>query len=385
MSNQVKLALLFILLVPCWVIAVHGVGDIGMYYAVAGYAKHLEFEKIYGINAGVGHFFYGPLSLVSFGWMPWFTYEQVRWIWILINTVAYVAFWWGLHQLYPFLKDRRTSWLWFFVWVTSIKAIHASFQSHNVQLVIAACLVCGEYWRRDKRAWVRFMSGWPTALAGVVKVFPLFVSLFTFLRGDRKVRIGIMTAGVVGVALPFAYFGFKPALNLYQVFVGNLGSFHDYAPLTKDAVTLSLASFVATWFSPWIGMSGASLVTTVVSAILVIWFLFVIKRDGIHYFSLGLALMALVNSTTRPDYFIFFVPAFASLAQIWHERRPSVWFVVGVGSSLFLIDLIAEWTLGSRELGHQLELYRLPVIGMMILCLTLCLATRTSLTHKAAS
>ena len=353
-----------------------------MYYAVAGYAKHGELARVYGVNTGVGHFFYGPLSLVFFGWMPLLSYSAVKIIWVILNTIAYGIFWWGLYHLYPFLREKKTTWLWFLVWIVSIKPIHSTFQSHNVQLILASIFVLCELYSKSKNPICRFFSGWGTTLSGEVKVFPFFFSLYTFITRSVLVRLGIVVAAFLGFLVPFAFFGFKEGSDMYLSFYQNLHGFHDYAPLTKDAVTLSLASLIATWFSPLIGMDLSLLVTKIVTVILLAtFFIFVWKkrknkngRYQTHVWALGMAVMALVNSTTRPDYFIFFVPAFASLSEFWQKSKVSNWFVAGTLTALSLIAFICEWTLGSRDLNHKLELLRLPVVGMIILCITLLFA-----------
>jgi hypothetical protein len=375
-----KIFFLFALLVPCWVIAYHGLGDLPMYYAVAGYNAQGELSKIYGDNAGVGHFFYAPLSLVLFGWMPFFSYPVVKVLWTLINTGAYVLFWAGLFRLFPLLQRKEVIWPFLLVWIVSIKPLHAGFQSHNVQIILAAGFVWAEIFSRAETKAKRVISGALVALMGMVKVFPLFIAGYYFLFRSREVRWGVAGGFVLGLLLCALFLGPESTLTLHQTFLNNLALFHNFAPLTQDAVTLSLASLCATWLSPVLGMSTALLINKILSLCLVGGFLFFVwgrrhersQRYQISLWALALAVMTVVNSSTRPDYFVFFVPAFAALAEMGAAKiwaRISPW---GVFVSFALIALISEWVLGgNRDLGHKLELLRLPVVGMLVLCATL--------------
>jgi len=81
--------------------------------------------------------------------------------------------------------------------------------------------------------------------------------------------------------------------------------------------------------------------------------------------------MALLNSTSRPDHFIFYVPAFCALVDLWRTQFVSLWDRLGTGISVALIAFTAQFVVGSRELNNQLELWRVPVIGMIVLCVVL--------------
>jgi energy-coupling factor transporter transmembrane protein EcfT len=89
--------------------------------------------------------------------------------------------------------------------------------------------------------------------------------------------------------------------------------------------------------------------------------------------------MAMLNSTTRPDYFIYFVPSFASLPLLIEHSSKKLIYQLGTFISILLIAFITEWTLGSRELTHYLESIRIPVLGIILLCLMQFLAVRNKI------
>jgi hypothetical protein len=92
-----------------------------------------------------------------------------------------------------------------------------------------------------------------------------------------------------------------------------------------------------------------------------------------------MALMALLNSVSRVDYFIFYLPAFAALVQYQLEQHPlGAWFPTVVIASLVLLCGINEWTLGSNDWNHRLEGWRIPVFGMLMLCFLLGWTIRQS-------
>jgi len=87
-------------------------------------------------------------------------------------------------------------------------------------------------------------------------------------------------------------------------------------------------------------------------------------------------MMALLNSSTRPDYFIFFVPAFASIVEIWQNHKVGWSYISATLLSIFLIAFTTEWVLGSKELNNLVESWRVPAVGMIVLCIILHMLLR---------
>lgn len=340
-----------------------------MYYEVSKYAANHEYSKIYDANRKVDRFFYAPLSLVFFGWMPHLPYEYVKVIWVLLQTGAYLFFWVLLLSLYPMLKENFIS--FFLIWLISIKPIHASFQSHNIQLMIAAFLLYAE--RLSNRGFSRRSFGaLISTLLGMIKVFPLFMACFYTIKNGRRALFGVFGGIGLALLLPAIYLG-SGGWSLYRTFYSNLHSFHDAAPLLTDAVTLSLASGLATWLSPWFSVESViPWIKVTVLILSVIFFLFMLRKELTrHHFALALSWMTLLNSSTRPDYFIFFIPGFCSGLELSKESR--LCFKLMWIFSALSIFFISEFTLGS--FNHPLELMRIPVVGMIVLCTGLFIVT----------
>lgn len=375
--------LLAILLVASWVIATKGYCDFQVYYSVSQLAGTGEFHRIYGVPNDVGGFFYSPIAFVLFAPLRLLPIEWSHKIWIALNTVAFLVFWRYLAKLFPALSFRF--WPWFLVWIVSIKPIHASFQCHNMQLMYAA-LFCACYYATTTHSRAkRFWGGFFTAVAAVMKLYPLFLVAYYFVKAPAETKRGAVAGVLAGISIPILFYGPVTGPDLFLLFAKSLSHFHDYAPLTTDAVTLSLPSLIATWLSPSLGMATAVKIITVAGATVSALFFGMAWRSrngwgteaGVAEWALALAVMSLVNSTTRPDYFIYFVPGFAVLILACLRDRKS-WAWAGLLSSVALVSFISEWSLGSRELNHALELKRIPVLGMLALCATLAAVVATS-------
>ena len=158
----------------------------------------------------------------------------------------------------------------------------------------------------------------------------------------------------------------------------------DHYDLAKDVVSLSLPSLLATWLPrAWLDLGAIGISVLTISLLFFSWVAFGTKKikcnDDRYLWAFAWSMMGLLNSTTRPDYFIYFVPAFASLALIKRSGTKSKFFQLGIAISTGLIAFITEWTLGSRELTHYLEGLRIPVLGILLLCLMQFIAIQATL------
>lgn len=371
-----QLILIGILLIPCVGIAWHPRGDLNVYYSVSRYILNGNVARIYSENQTLGNFFYGPLGLAFLKPLALMSYASAHWFWVGLNLTGYLFFWKYFFRLFPVLFEKRARWFFLIVWIASIKPIHASFQSFNIQLMCAALLFAAECWTLSPKRNRQILAGLTVTWLVAIKVFPLFILVYYVFTKSKNVWVGGVIGLITALLIPVGVFGFPLGITLTKEFVLNLFSYHNAYPLADGTYLLSLPSLMA-WFGK---VMGAPTAADFASKILIIGLsaLFFLscyrdrQKEQIGYWALGMALMTLLNSVSRVDYFIFYLPAFAVLAQYRVEHtQMRRWFTVSLVTSLFLICGINEWTLGSNELNHRLEGYRVPVYGMILLCLLL--------------
>jgi|GEM_PF-880109 len=372
MSFKTKLFFLIALLVPCWIIASHLNVDLVVLYETLQRALR-EPHTAYSVKE-FGRFFYGPVSLVLFRPLSFVSFSTASWIWIGAQTIAFVGFWWSLSRLYPFLREPETRWSFLLVLMVSINPIHNNFQSGNIQLMIAAVLFTAECLTRSKKPGPPFLGGLLCALVSAIKVFPLFVALFYFLCKTNPVRKGLIAGFALSALIPFLFFGFPDGLALFQGFFKNLTAYHVDNPLIKIPDILCLPSFMVRLF----GHDHWLVQATVASLALAFFssaFFYARKlntdssRERTHLFALALAFMTFLNSSTRPHYFIFYVPAFCSIVEILRKEHSAV--VQGLlALSTLLIAFTVEGVVG-KSLNDRLESLSIPTVGMLFLCGTL--------------
>ena len=354
MPPKHKIALLTILLATCWGIGFKPGGDLNVYHQAAQWIASGKTDHIYRDNAQIGNFFYGPIAFTLLRPFGELQIETMNWIWLGLQTVAFLFFWIGLTRLFP------TAWF-LLAWVSSIKPIHASFQSHNVQLMFAAILVWAEIGSRQSNKIKQAAAGAVVVLLTAIKIYPGFIALYYLLRRPNPVRYGLLIGTALAALIPILTFGPRLGAYLPFEFVKTALTYHHVYDLGLDTVSLSLPSLLARWAPQlWLDYELIPIVVGIIAA------LFFVRRPAPEprNWALALALMGLLNSTTRPDYFIFFVPAFCALSEL----RNSISTKVGIAISLLLIAFITEWTLQSRDLSHRLESWRVPVLGIMLLC-----------------
>jgi hypothetical protein len=373
MKSRIPILLLVFLLIPCWAISWKPGGDLGVYYKASEWLQRGWVTRLYSDNAEIGNFFYGPFGLAILNPLSLLSFHQANLLWLTLQSFSYFIFWFFLVKIFPEVLDPKRIPLFLLTWVVSIKPIHASFQSHNVQLMFAAILIFSEWNTQSKRKRDQLLSGILLSLLASIKIYPAFIALYYLLRKSHFVRLGLILGGLVSLVVPLLVFGFETGFSLPKQFVHNALHYHHIYDLSKDVVSLSLPSLLTTWLPVnWISAGAVSLITALMA---LLYFSWVFKTRRLispqverHSWAMSWAAMAMLNSTTRPDYFIFFVPAFISIPfAIKHSPRP-VLYRVGLFISLALIAFITEWTLGSRDLTHYLESLRIPVIGVLLLC-----------------
>lgn len=359
-----------ILLIPCVGIAWNPRGDLNVYYAVSQYLLAGKAATIYADNEQLGNFFYGPLGLAILKPLALLPFSFAHGWWVCLNVISYFVFWGVLSRLFPSLFEKKNRLYFVLIWIASIKPIHASFQSFNVQLMCAALLLAAEYASHQSKRW-SFWSGFGIASLVAIKVFPIYVLLYYFLVKSKELRYGSIAGFVTALALPVFVFGFPLGLVMSRDFVFNLFTYHNAYPLAEGTYLLSLPSLLA-----WLGKMGgleataATLTKFLVVGISLAFFGYTWKKgESLFAWAMALALMTLLNSVSRVDYFIFYIPAFCALL-IYRVAHPLLerWFMVLTGLALSLLAFVNEWTLQSAALNHQLEGWRVPVYGMLILC-----------------
>jgi hypothetical protein len=290
---------------------------------------------------------------------------------VIIGTIAYVYFWKHLLRLFPALRKRSALGLFFIVWLASIKPIHASFQCFNIQVWVAALLLGAEVWTRSASKGWQWLAGFVVMTLAAVKVYPVFVLVYYLIVKSPSVRWGALAAALVAVLVPVPVFGFPLGFQLTYEFAWNLLTYHHPYPLADGTYLLSLPALFAWVGKLWNVEAVAILFTKGLVTLLTVGFYFHVWRhrdeEQLPYWSLAMALMVLLNSVTRVDYFICFVPAFAMLAQYrWEKPKLGVWYTAIVVAAFLLMCGISEWTVGGWN--HRLEAWRVPVYGMLALC-----------------
>jgi len=373
MKSRMPIFLLVLLLILCWGISWKPGGDLGVYYKASEWLQKGWITRLYSENAEIGNFFYGPFGLAVLKPLSLLSFHQANLLWLTLQTFSYLIFWSFLAKFFPEIFDPKRLSLFLLTWIVSIKPIHASFQSHNVQLMFAAILIFSEWKTHSKKRRNQVLSGILVSLIASIKIYPAFIVLYYLLRKSNFVRLGLFLGGLLSLIVPILVFGFETGLSLPKQFVQNALHYHHVYDLSKDVVSLSLPSLLTTWLPlSWISAGWVSLIVGLVA---VLYFSWTFKTRHLispqlerYSWALSWGAMAMLNSTTRPDYFIFFVPAFTAIPLTLKKNFRPALYRVGLFVSLALIAFITEWTLGSRELTHQLESLRIPVIGILLLC-----------------
>lgn len=381
--TKLRLFLVFLLLIPCVGITLRYHVDFVNMYQTAKWT-HEDLSRIYADNeaSGLGRFFYGPVMLVLIKPLGKLSFAAAKSVWVGLQLLSYCLFWILIHRLFPPLNKTMLGWL--LVWVVSINPIHNNFQSNNIQLMLAVMLLLSEVWASGGNKTRQFLAGFLVALAGTIKIFPLFIVVFYFLTKARSVRSGIVLGLSFALVAPVLVFGYSDTLNLFQGFYQNLASYHRENDLIKIVDILCLPSLFARILMPFVDPTTVSWITKgFIVGISLLFYSYAWRqranrahRFQLHLWSLGLALMTLLNPSTRPHYFIFYIPAFCCLVEWWNENRLSRWAWAGTWVSFALISFTVEWIVGGKTLNNFLEGLSLPTLGMVLLCVLLVVGLR---------
>jgi len=376
MHRGFKFFLLFALFVTCAVVGWRNGQDLGPYYKVALWLGGGNLDLVYAADAeNFRWYYYGPVTLPFLKLLASFSYEGVKVIWLSLHTIFYVLFWVFLYRLYPVLGERRFIVGWIVVWIASINPLHTGFHSQNIQHFLAAMILGAECLTIGSRRGAQFFGGFICALAGAIKVYPLFIALLYLVLKPRTVKVGVLCGFLFSVLFPVLVFGFSDAQMLFFGWVDSLSAWGGIYSLATQPENLSMASSLARWLEPVLSPIMLTVVTQSLFGLIALLFFGFVWRNrrnqdpGFHgqVLALGCVLMIFLNATSRLDYFIFFVPAFASMVQGVRDRMVSRWVVVYGGLALGLIAFTTEFVVGGKALNDLLEGWRVPVLGVVFL------------------
>lgn len=358
--------------VACCAIAARFVVDlIPFHYAATMALKDPLRIYSYPDNGTLLRFFYGPLTAVLMAPLGLFPLSVAKWIWIGLQTGAYVLFWFFLLRLYPLVARWP---LFLILFLFSINPIHTNFQTNNISLMLATTLLLCEIWRRSRKPTLEFLSGVGVSLCAAVKIFPAFILLFYWIVGRKRLRLGLLLGLLVSFLIPLVYFGPSITWSLFEDFLGNLKTYEAENNFRVEDI-LCMPSFVLRWFTPVLGEHSARMLVNVIFVTLsslffgTVWFL---RRrtpseseSWNSFWALALALMALLNSSTRVHYLIFYVPALCLLLEnLFIQFR--IWKLLAVGLIFATVALTAQSVVG-KTTNDLLESWSLPTVGLMFL------------------
>lgn len=371
-------ALLALLITACWIIAARYDIDLVVLHNAAR-LTHGQLERVYSYNGSLGRYFYGPFSLFLIHPLGALSYPVVKFIWIVLQTLSFGIFWWGLCRLYPFLTSPK-HWPWLLVWAFSINPVHNNFQSNNIQLMLMAAMIGAELLSRYPDRVRPFLAGVIISFASAVKVFPVFLGVLYWLIKGRATKAGLVAGALLSIALPATLFGVEPTRLLFADFLHNLTTYAAENSLTNVADILCLPSLITRLLGDT--PATAHIIRAVTLSLSAVFFAlaWLDCRKGASestqgaWWAMGLLLMTLLNPSTRPHYFIFYVPALClAIEATAFSREARPWALVTTIASFVLIALTAEGVVG-KTLNNQMEAWSLPTYGMLGLFLVACWA-----------
>ena len=369
---RVRVSLLMCLFVAClWAGRNGGGGDFRVLRESVTHAWQGEFSKVYDKEAS-GPFFYPPAALVVFG--P-FSIPNSWSLAVLMNlifhSVAFWGMWWGLKEGFPNLFSNGHPLLaWWVVWLFSLAPVHLDFMGQNINLPLCAALIGIELLRQKNSKTGYWAAGFLSAIVGWTKIFPAFVTVFYFLLGPKELRLGTILGFIVGLISPWLFFG-SGGIDLYSYFYQTLTIYHEKNLIFSNS-TLNLPGWIAVWGRPWFSQSILSLLIALVPAIVMVIFLALMMQDPLKkeksiefsYWTLAVSLMAFLNSSSRPDYFMFYLPGFCCVISQWKEsRRLEKCCLLGA----FLFISLTQQAMVGRDLNIRLQDARIPVVGIALL------------------
>ncbi len=241
--------------------------------------------------------------------------------------------------------------------------------------MLATLLVLAEKLTRSSSSSKQILGGILVTFTAGIKVFPAFLVLYYFIAKNNATRKGILLGGLIVIASPFLFLGPDKALFLYQGFFSNLITYSAENSLTKINDILCLPSLLARigWSS-----KAINICVLIISALFYLWVYlsrlsFKQGRTEYHLLAMAWALSVLLNPSTRPHYFIFYIPAFCSILEVIYSNSYSKVLTWGLIFSTLLIAFTAEGVVG-KQWNEWLEHANFPTYGMVLLCLVLTVA-----------
>ncbi len=402
MTLKGKLFFLILLLIPCWVMGIRYQVDFPTLYLAVERAGHGAPEQVYRDKTGDvatypgkepfhvnGHYFYPPFSLSFFQPLTWFSYPVAKWVWLGVQTLCFCLFWKFLSLLYPVLLTRQARWTWILAWIVAINPIHNNFQSNNIQILLAAILFGAEVLTYRQSKALQCLAGVLVCVAAGLKVYPAFMCAYYFLFKPNSTRMGIVLGTLLVFLLPFPFFGFDTSRLLYQGFFASLPAYSQDNSLTATCDILSYPAMVTIYLGRFLSPEALKAVINYSSVLIAGALFFSIWRMkqltkyeplnrswSVSCWALVLAIMTFLTPSARPHYLIFLVPAFVSLAE---QARVAVQgralFKAAVSIAVVFVALTAEGVIG-KYYNDILEEWKIPVMGIAILCIALWIALK---------
>ncbi|NBX67785.1 MAG: DUF2029 domain-containing protein [Proteobacteria bacterium] len=372
-ARYVRLGLLTVLFGACLWAGRHGGG--GDFFVLRNSVRAAwsgDYANVYLKNSS-GPFFYPPFALVFFGFFSCVENDQVS---ILLNvflhSASFCVFWWGIKYFWPELFSLPAFKRWFLCFCFAIAPLHLDFMGQNINLPLAALLIGIEALSQKAGRCSDFFCGLFSSLIAWVKVFPGFVTATYFVSGSLQMRLGILVGSLLGFFSPYLFFG-KGGVYLSEEFIKILSVYHDKNGITGNAA-LNLPGWIARWGRYFISANVLSVLQIVIPVICAVlfwgWILFRLKRRNRvrerAIWALAMSLTVFLNSASRPDYFMFYVPLFACLMSEWPQLMN--WVRIMVVTAFVLIALTQQGIVG-HDLNIVLQYLRIPVIGMALLIL----------------
>jgi len=336
-----------------------------------------DFSHVYLKNVS-GPFFYPPSALVFFAPfaipMNWSSAIICN---LVFHSISFWVLWWGLRELIPGLYETTAFKRWGLCFLFAIAPIHLDFMGQNINLPLAALLILTERVRWKHSELNQFVAGFLSSIVSWIKIFPAFMTVTYFIQGGRSLRMGIVAGFFTGFLAPWIAFG-REAGGLYRQFFETLLIYHDKNGITTNSA-LNFPGLIARWGEGVLPESlwkmlilGLPLIIAVVF-FLSVWVLRSCRdnktfRCGI--WSMAMGLMVFLNSASRVDYFMFYLPAFALCAAEFLKQslKEKVLFLAS-----FATMALTQQAMVGRDWNIALQHARIPVIGMGMLLFSLAL------------
>ena len=89
-----------------------------------------------------------------------------------------------------------------------------------------------------------------------------------------------------------------------------------------------------------------------------------------HFLAMAWALSVFLNPSSRPHYFIFYIPAFCSILEVIYSHSRTWVLTLGLIISTLMIAFTAEGVVG-KHWNEILEAASIPTYGMLLLIIVL--------------